>query len=184
MLETLQEARKKGLNGPQLLEYWHELMEPSRMRDLREQFFTKVVERANIVSRFVFFRLSALNILAVEIECERKSCQSGGRQADNPRLRCLSDISRDLRDPRRGGHRGTDGISLRCPSRGEDNRNVLRRSTRIGCASFDLSASRPASAIVNKNVVHLHGNEIEDFLLCSSSQRVLVCRFACLHMSD
>jgi len=62
MLETLQEARKKGLNGPQLLGYWHRLMEPIGPRDRREQFFTKVVELANKVSPFIFFRLSALNI--------------------------------------------------------------------------------------------------------------------------
>ncbi|KAF8343352.1 hypothetical protein F5887DRAFT_1212486 [Amanita rubescens] len=47
MLETLQEAcKEKGLDGPQLLEYWHGLMEPTGARDRREEFFTKVVERA------------------------------------------------------------------------------------------------------------------------------------------
>ncbi len=80
MLETLQGAyNEKGLNEPQLLEYWHGLMEPTGTRDGREQFFTKVVELANIVSRFIFFLLSAISILAVEIECGRQSCQNGGR---------------------------------------------------------------------------------------------------------
>ncbi|KAF8347980.1 hypothetical protein F5887DRAFT_673723 [Amanita rubescens] len=46
MLETLQEAHNQGLNGPQLLQYWHELMEPTGVRDRREAFFTKVVEQA------------------------------------------------------------------------------------------------------------------------------------------
>ncbi|KAF8343349.1 hypothetical protein F5887DRAFT_886857, partial [Amanita rubescens] len=51
MLETLQEAcKEKGLDGPQLLEYWHGLMEPTRTRDRRQEFFTKVVERAESVS--------------------------------------------------------------------------------------------------------------------------------------
>ena len=55
--------------GPQLLEYWHELMEPPTVvRDRREAFFTKVVERADSVSHFILFRLSALSILADEIE--------------------------------------------------------------------------------------------------------------------
>jgi hypothetical protein len=68
MLESLQEAcKEKGLNGPQLLEYWHELMEPTGVRDRREAFFTKVVERADSVSHFILFRLSALSILADEI---------------------------------------------------------------------------------------------------------------------
>jgi hypothetical protein len=60
MLESLQKARKKGLNGPQLLKYWHQLMEPTTVRNPREAFFTKVVKRADSVSRFIFFRLSAL----------------------------------------------------------------------------------------------------------------------------
>jgi len=47
MLETLQEARNKGLNGPHLLGYWHRLMEPTGPRDRREKFFTKVVEQAD-----------------------------------------------------------------------------------------------------------------------------------------
>ncbi|KAF8343351.1 hypothetical protein F5887DRAFT_1212483 [Amanita rubescens] len=47
MLETLQEAHKKGLNGPHLLRYWHRLMEPTGPRDRREKFFTKVVEQAD-----------------------------------------------------------------------------------------------------------------------------------------
>ena len=68
MLETLQEAHNKGRNGPQLLQYWHGLMEPTGVRDRREAFFTKVVQRAESVSRFIFFRPSALSILAVEIE--------------------------------------------------------------------------------------------------------------------
>ena len=67
MLETLQDAWKKGLNGQQLLEYWHNLMEPTGARNHREAFFTKVVERANSVSRFTFFRLSPLSTLADEI---------------------------------------------------------------------------------------------------------------------
>ena len=67
MLETLQEAYNgKWVDGLQLLQYWHRLMEPTGARDRREAFFTKVVERANTVSRFSFFWLSALNILAVE----------------------------------------------------------------------------------------------------------------------
>ena len=68
MLETLQEAHNEERNGPQLLQYWHELMEPTGVRDRREAFFTKVVQRADSVSRFIFFRLSALSILADEIE--------------------------------------------------------------------------------------------------------------------
>ena len=69
MLETLQEAyNEKGLSGSQLLKYWHGLMEPTGARKHREDFFKKVVERANSVSRFIFFRLSALSILADEIE--------------------------------------------------------------------------------------------------------------------
>jgi len=172
MLETLRKAHNEnGLNGPQLLEYWHELMEPTGTRDRREEFFTQVVKRANTVSRFIFFRLSALSILAVEIECgspPSQSYQGGGRQADN---RSLSDISQDLRGPRQGGHRGSDGISFRCPSPEEDSRNVLRRSTRIGFALLDLSASCAASAIVNENVVRLHGNKSKHFLLCTSSQQ-------------
>jgi hypothetical protein len=47
MLETLQEAHNKGLNGPHLLGYWHRLMEPTGPRDRREKFFTKVVEQAD-----------------------------------------------------------------------------------------------------------------------------------------
>ena len=54
MLETLQAAHNKGLNGLQLLDYWHELMEPTGARGRREGFFTEVVERANMVSRFIF----------------------------------------------------------------------------------------------------------------------------------
>lgn len=69
MLELLQGEQKKGLNGPQLLEYWHELMEPPTVRDRREVFFTKVVKRADSVSHFIFFFwLSALTILADEID--------------------------------------------------------------------------------------------------------------------
>ena len=67
MLESLQEAQKKGLSGPQLLEYWHELMEPTTVRNRREAFFTKVVKRAESVSHFIFFRLSPLTILADEV---------------------------------------------------------------------------------------------------------------------
>lgn len=55
MLETLQKVyNEQGLNGQQLLEYWHRLMEPIGARDGRKEFFTKVVDRANKVSRFVF----------------------------------------------------------------------------------------------------------------------------------
>src|SRR6266550_8431253 len=55
MLETLQKAHEeKKLNGQQLLKYWHGLMEPIGARDSREEFFTKVVERANVVSCFIF----------------------------------------------------------------------------------------------------------------------------------
>ena len=56
MLETLQQAyNENGFNGPQLLEHWHGFMEPTGARDRREAFFTKVVERADSVSRFFFF---------------------------------------------------------------------------------------------------------------------------------
>ena len=60
MLETLRKARNERppneppLNGQQLLEYWHGLMEPIGARDSREEFFTKVVERAKTVSCFIF----------------------------------------------------------------------------------------------------------------------------------
>ena len=59
MLETLQKAHdEKGLNGQELLEHWNGLMEPIVVPigvcDSREEFFKKVVERANIVSRFIF----------------------------------------------------------------------------------------------------------------------------------
>ncbi|KAF8327857.1 hypothetical protein F5887DRAFT_924568 [Amanita rubescens] len=48
MLETLQKAHnERGLNGQQLLEYWHGLIEPIEARNSRKDFFTKVVERAN-----------------------------------------------------------------------------------------------------------------------------------------
>lgn len=53
MLELLQGEQKKGLNGPQLLEYWHELMEPPTVRDRREAFFTKVVKRADSMKLMV-----------------------------------------------------------------------------------------------------------------------------------
>ncbi|KAF8240580.1 hypothetical protein L208DRAFT_1420405 [Tricholoma matsutake] len=43
MLELLQEAWKKGLNRLQLLEYWHELIDPTKV------FFTKVVEAADSI---------------------------------------------------------------------------------------------------------------------------------------
>ena len=68
MLETLQQIHDKGFNGPRLLQQWHELMEPTGVRDHREAFFIEVVKRANLVSRFIFFWLSALSILADEIE--------------------------------------------------------------------------------------------------------------------
>ncbi|KAK2464126.1 hypothetical protein APHAL10511_003874 [Amanita phalloides] len=47
MLETLQKARdEERLDGVQLLEYWHGLMESTK-RDGREVFFTEVVKKAN-----------------------------------------------------------------------------------------------------------------------------------------
>ena len=56
MLESLQEAcKEKNLSGPQLLEYWHDLMEPTVARDSRKAFFTKVVKRADSVSHCVSF---------------------------------------------------------------------------------------------------------------------------------
>jgi hypothetical protein len=55
MLEWLQKAHNEnGFNGLQLLVYWHELMEPSGVRDGREAFFTEVVNRANKVGHFIF----------------------------------------------------------------------------------------------------------------------------------
>ena len=68
MLETLKEAYdKNGHNGPQLLKDWHELMESTGARSRREEFFTNVVKRADSVSLFIFFRRSALSILAAQI---------------------------------------------------------------------------------------------------------------------
>ncbi|KAF8816611.1 hypothetical protein BYT27DRAFT_7220522 [Phlegmacium glaucopus] len=50
MLETLQEAYDaKGLNGSQLLQYWHQVMEPTGSCGCREVFFTKVVKQANLM---------------------------------------------------------------------------------------------------------------------------------------
>ena len=60
MLETLQKEYERGLDGPQLLQYWHELMEPTGVRDRREAFFIRVVNKAASVSRFIFFWPSAL----------------------------------------------------------------------------------------------------------------------------
>ena len=56
MLETLQKAHdEKGLNGQELLKHWNGLMEPTiGVCNSREEFFKKVVERANIVSHFIF----------------------------------------------------------------------------------------------------------------------------------
>jgi hypothetical protein len=69
MLELLQEAWKKGLNEPQLLEYWHKIMEPTTVvRDRGEGCFTKVVEQADSVSHLIFFQLCALSISAGESE--------------------------------------------------------------------------------------------------------------------
>ena len=68
MLETLQRYSEEGHDGPQLLKHWHERMEPTGAGDDRNAFFTKVVERANIVSRFIFVRMSALSMLVAEIE--------------------------------------------------------------------------------------------------------------------
>ena len=68
MLETLQGYKEEGHDGPQLLKHWHERMEPTGVRDDRNAFFTKVVEQANIVSHFIFFRMSALSISVAEIE--------------------------------------------------------------------------------------------------------------------
>ena len=54
MLETLQKAHNAGLSGQALLNHWYRLMEAVEGRKSREEFFTKVVERANAVSRFIF----------------------------------------------------------------------------------------------------------------------------------
>lgn len=55
MLEYLQKARNEnGLNGLELLMHWHELMEPTGVRDGRDVFFTEVVNRANKVGHFIF----------------------------------------------------------------------------------------------------------------------------------
>jgi hypothetical protein len=55
MLESLQEAcKEKGLNGPQLLEYWHELMEPTGVRDRREAFFYKSGRTSRFSQSFHF----------------------------------------------------------------------------------------------------------------------------------
>ena len=81
MLETLQEARRNGFNGLKLLEYWHGLMEPTGARGGRDAFFTDVVQRANSVSRFIFFQLSALNILADEVAGAKESYQRERWQA-------------------------------------------------------------------------------------------------------
>lgn len=188
MLESLQEAcKEKNLSGPQLLEYWHDLMEPTVARDPRKAFFTKVVKRAESVSHCIFFQLRVLIILTAEIEGGRLTSQSHqgkGRQADTPRFRSFYNVSQDLRALRPGGYRETYGISFRCSSRENDVHNVLRRSTGTGYALLDPPAPFAASAIVNKNVVRLHGNEIEHLLLCSSSRQESVSRFACLHVPD
>ena len=87
MLETLREACRNGLNGPQLLEYWHGLMEPTGTHDHREAFFTKVVQRADSVTgrHFIFFRLDAFIIFADEVagvNLPKKSYQRERGQAD------------------------------------------------------------------------------------------------------
>ena len=56
MLERLRALQMKGFNGHQLLERWHDLMEPTGVvPDSREKFFTEVVQRANSVSCLILF---------------------------------------------------------------------------------------------------------------------------------
>ena len=68
MLERLRALQMEGLNGHQLLERWHDLMEPTGVvPDSREKFFTEVVKRANSVSCLnLFFRGSPLSTSAGE----------------------------------------------------------------------------------------------------------------------
>ena len=75
---------------------------------------------------------------------------------------------------------GTDEISFWSLSREKDDHNVLQWSTGIGFALLGLFANCGASATIHKNVVHLLGNEIENFQLCSSSQWESVCCFTLL----
>jgi hypothetical protein len=59
MLELLQDAQKeKSRDKLELLSYWHNLMEPRGERSGRDQFFAKVINRANDVSRVVLFSAS------------------------------------------------------------------------------------------------------------------------------
>jgi hypothetical protein len=86
----------------------------------------------------------------------------------------------------RKGHQEPDGFPFQCPSR-EDECNVLRRGPGIGFTLLGLFASCAASVIVDKNVVHLHGNKIEALRLCSSSQGESVCHFtlcACMCLTE
>ena len=56
MLERLQALQMEGLNGHQLLDRWHNLMEPTGgVFDSREKFFTEVVKLANSVSCLILF---------------------------------------------------------------------------------------------------------------------------------
>ena len=56
MLNWLQEEQEKQeKSAPQLLSYWHQLMESPEKRDRREQFFKEVVQRAHSASHFSFF---------------------------------------------------------------------------------------------------------------------------------
>jgi hypothetical protein len=59
MLKVLQDVQKeKRWNRLELLSYWHNLMEPTGGRSGRDQFFAKVINRANDVSSFVPFSAS------------------------------------------------------------------------------------------------------------------------------
>ena len=179
MLESLQEAWNNGLTGPQLLKYWHKLMELTNVvHDHHKVFFVKVVKWADSISHFIFFQLSTLSILADESE------GGEGQQADTLQFQSLHMVLQHVWALCHGGNQEPGEISFRCSSCKKDKHNVLWWSAWIGFALLDLSVSCAASAIINENVICLHGNQVEHLLLCSSSQQASVSYFACLHMSD
>jgi hypothetical protein len=54
MLKWLGEEYRKGVHGQELHMYWYHTMESKEGRKSRQQFFSEVVEQANLASHYIY----------------------------------------------------------------------------------------------------------------------------------